>query len=87
VKPLWISGKASLPLIDNPPQQNDGIDELEKILEENWLIWCDFLNNTFVELNIYLPAFYIIPGDNNLCLEIETCSKDSIDQNSLVYLH
>jgi hypothetical protein len=87
VKPLWILGKASLPLIDNPPQQNDEIDELEKVLEENWLIWCDFLNNTFVQLNIYLPAFYVIPDNNNLCLEIETCSKDCIDQNSLVYLH
>jgi hypothetical protein len=83
---LWIPNKSFSPVSDNPPQQNEEVDEFEKINEENWLVWCDFLNSTFGELNIYLPAFYAM-NDSNVYLEIENCSEDSIDLNNLAYLH
>jgi hypothetical protein len=83
---IWIPNKSFPPVLDNPQQQNEAVDEFEKMDEENWLIWCDFLNSTFGEPNIYLPAFYVTK-DNNVCLEIKKCSEDSIDLNNLVCLH
>jgi hypothetical protein len=84
---LWIPNKAFSPVLDSPPQQNEEVDEFEKMYEENWLIWCDFLNSTFGELNIYLPACYAIKDNNNLYLEIKKCSEDSIDLNNLAFLY
>jgi hypothetical protein len=84
---IWIPNKSFSPVLDNLQQQNEEVDEFEKMEEENWLIWCDFLNSIFGELNIYLPAFYATNDNNNVCLEIKKCSEDSIDLNNLVCLH
>jgi hypothetical protein len=85
----WLMPDITPLMASNQPQKSNNnfsdIDEFERMLENDWFIWCDCLDGIFTELGIYLPAFYPIRDENGVYLEVEKCSEGCIDRAVLLY--
>jgi hypothetical protein len=85
---LWMPGRTPVAASNQrqlPSSNLDEVDEFEEVLEDNWSIWCDFIDGIFADLGVYLPAFYAICKDSDVSLVVETCSEECIEQVVLIH--
>jgi hypothetical protein len=60
-------------------------DSFEILANDNWLIWCEYIDKVFSDLGIYLPAFYPFTDEKMSWIEAECSSKDYIEEVSFIF--